>query len=167
MSTLTDRLSHLVKKFADGKHTIFARNAGIKPSTFQYYIKGRAPNSDTLSAICETYNVNANWLLTGKGEILLQDEPIDHEEDNAINMIDRDQVVLEHIEIVKKFEDKERAKNINKNLITIERESRKAFLKIETYIEGVANGISIMKEDMSSGSSKPESDKTPKKRNRA
>ncbi len=68
MGNLIDRLLEIIDDLADGKSTVFAKNAGIPPSTFQYYVKGRMPHGDHLKRICEYYNVNINWLLTGKGK---------------------------------------------------------------------------------------------------
>lgn len=69
MGNISDRLKELVNKHADGKHTVFAKKAGIPTSTFQYYIDGRYPKAEHLIRIYETYNININWLLTGIGEI--------------------------------------------------------------------------------------------------
>jgi Bacteriophage CI repressor helix-turn-helix domain len=74
MSNLSDRLSEIVSEKARGKHTIFAKNAGIPTSTFQGYINGRLPHSEHLIRIRETYSVNINWLLTGKGEKYIREE---------------------------------------------------------------------------------------------
>jgi len=66
MSTLIERLFEIVSEKADGKHTIFAKNAGIPTSTFQGYIKGRPPHTDHLIRIHEYYGINIDWILTGK-----------------------------------------------------------------------------------------------------
>ncbi len=68
MSSLIERLEIIVRDNANGKHTVFARNCGIKETTFLNYIKhGRNPGYTSLLNICEVYKVNINWLLTGRG----------------------------------------------------------------------------------------------------
>jgi len=67
MSNLTDRLKQIIEDKEKGKHTLFAKKAGIPPSTFQGYVDGRAPKVEHLIRIRECYNVNIDWLLTGDG----------------------------------------------------------------------------------------------------
>jgi len=63
-----------IDKFSGGKHTVFAKKAGIPPSTFQSYMKGNLPKPEHLIRIYETYNISINWLLTGKGKMVLEPE---------------------------------------------------------------------------------------------
>ncbi len=67
MGNFLERLNILITENEAGKHTVFARNSGIKAGTFQNYINGRKPSFDALLNICETYNVNLNWLIAGAG----------------------------------------------------------------------------------------------------
>lgn len=69
IDTLNDRLQLLIEKTEKGKHTVFARKAGIPKATFQNYIKGRNPNVEHLVRISETFDANLDWLLTGQGEM--------------------------------------------------------------------------------------------------
>ncbi len=69
-----DRLNILVSENEAGKHTVFAKNAGINVATFQNYINGRKPSFDAMLHICETYNVNLNWLVAGKGPKYITDQ---------------------------------------------------------------------------------------------
>lgn len=64
---LIDRLLRLVNEQTGGKHTIFAKKAGIPTSTFQGYVQGRDPHIEHLLRIRETYGVNTDWLLSGEG----------------------------------------------------------------------------------------------------
>lgn len=66
-----NRLMDLVSKHSGGKHTHFAKKAGIPTSTFQCYIQGRSPHADHLLRIRETFGVNMDWLLTGEGPIYI------------------------------------------------------------------------------------------------
>lgn len=74
METFTDRLHLLVALQEAGRHTVFAKKAGIKVGTFQNYINGRMPSCDALLNICETYGVNLNWLVAGIGDKYLTDQ---------------------------------------------------------------------------------------------
>jgi len=71
---IADRLLKLVLLYSSGKHTVFAKKAGIPHGTFSAYIKGRVPHADHLCRIHDTYNININWLLTGKGEMTRKPE---------------------------------------------------------------------------------------------
>ena len=53
----------------------FAESIGISPSAISEVIKGRVQsfNNETMLKIKETYNVNLHWLLTGKGEMFVDD----------------------------------------------------------------------------------------------
>jgi phage repressor protein C with HTH and peptisase S24 domain len=73
MEDISKRLQTLVDTHAGGKHTVFAKAAGIIPTTFQNYISGRTPSAESLVNICEHFGVNLNWLLTGKGPQYLRD----------------------------------------------------------------------------------------------
>ncbi len=65
---LSSRLLILVEEHTDGNAALFAQKAGIVQATFHNYIKGRPPNVNSLNNICNNFNVNLNWLITGKGE---------------------------------------------------------------------------------------------------
>ena len=71
MGSFLDRLNSLILEKESGKHTVFARNAGIKVGTFQNYINGRKPSFDALLNICETYSVSLNWLIAGVGSKII------------------------------------------------------------------------------------------------
>lgn len=52
----------------------FALSIGVSSQVFGKYLKDREPSYDTLRRIIETYDdISAEWLLTGKGEILKGD----------------------------------------------------------------------------------------------
>ena len=72
MQNITDRLLTIIDICERGNAAAFAKNLGISQSTFHYYIKGRAPNMNTLIHIHDKYNINMNWLLTGQGEMHLE-----------------------------------------------------------------------------------------------
>jgi len=50
----------------------FAKDLGISRTTLIGYEDGSvAPSANFLAKICQIYNVNINWFLTGKGEMFL------------------------------------------------------------------------------------------------
>lgn len=84
---ITERLSFLIASLADGKHTVFAKKAGIPISTFQAYInKGRPPHLEHLLRIHEIFSVDINWLVTGEGHPFIKKvEPSAIDPDPEIN----------------------------------------------------------------------------------
>ncbi|MFH2012572.1 MAG: S24 family peptidase [Pseudomonadota bacterium] len=47
----------------------FARRLEISPSTLWEYLQGRTPPADFIARVCEQFNINESWLLTGEGEM--------------------------------------------------------------------------------------------------
>ncbi len=74
MELFLKNISAAVNKFTEGKHTVFAKKAGIPVSTFQSYMKGNMPKPEHLIRISETYKINIDWLLTGEGEMIRKPE---------------------------------------------------------------------------------------------
>jgi len=61
---------------------------GVTRDTIRRYESGvNPPNADFLTALCEAYNVDANWLLLGKGERKPNGGPINQLEDPLIRDI--------------------------------------------------------------------------------
>lgn len=55
--------------------TSIAQSLGIKPAKFSEILNNRMNvGTDTLALLCETYSINASWLLLGEGEMLLEGE---------------------------------------------------------------------------------------------
>ncbi|WP_180147065.1 hypothetical protein [Desulfoluna butyratoxydans] len=69
LQTLQDRLKYLVDLKSAGIAADFARAIGIAPATFHTYIKGRSPSVETLTGMRDTFSININWLLTGRGDV--------------------------------------------------------------------------------------------------
>ena len=82
MSTqlINDRIELIVNQLFNGNISAFAKSIGVGSTTISDIIKGRRnkPSSDTLTNIIavNTMALNAEWLLTGKGEMLQADNPI-------------------------------------------------------------------------------------------
>jgi len=67
MSTLSPLHERLLSIVGDQTYRSIAQRTGASPETVRRYLQGQAPSVDFLSAICDTYDINANWLFTGEG----------------------------------------------------------------------------------------------------
>lgn len=67
--TIHDRIGELVKEFGEGKNTVFASKLGVSEGNIRGYIKGIVPKHDILEKIVKCFDINAEWLLTGIGEM--------------------------------------------------------------------------------------------------
>ena len=68
---MNERLKKLRKEL-DMTQQEFAEGIGIKRNTMATYESGRnEPIDAVISLICTKYNVNANWLRTGEGEMFM------------------------------------------------------------------------------------------------
>lgn len=72
---ISNRINELVNYFSKGNKSDFARAIGISEANIRNYIAGKLPKADTLFAIIDKFEINAEWLLTGQGEMLKQEEP--------------------------------------------------------------------------------------------
>lgn len=67
---IAERLKQLVELKGISSRA-FALSIGVSSQVFGKYLKDREPSYDTLRRIIETYDdISAEWLLTGKGEML-------------------------------------------------------------------------------------------------
>ena len=69
--TKKERLEEIIRFYSNGKPTAFAKFLGVAPSTISTWIARDTFDYDTLFAKCE--ELNAEWLLTGKGEMIKVD----------------------------------------------------------------------------------------------
>ena len=99
METFLSRIKITVDQFSNGKHTLFAKKAGIPVSTFQGYIKGKLPKPEHLIRISETYKISIDWLLTGEGKMLREK---DTNEAYPETSLEKDPEVAELLEGAKK-----------------------------------------------------------------
>ncbi len=82
-----ERLQSIVDDTTSGNKKKFAELAGINKNTMQNYMRGRPPKADALEKICNTYNVNLNWLVAGKGEKYLDQGVQEESQGRKINYI--------------------------------------------------------------------------------
>lgn len=66
-----ERLEALIDHYSNGKKSEFARKLGIKPQTINSWMSRDSYDIDLIYSICE--NLSADWLLTGEGEMLLDE----------------------------------------------------------------------------------------------
>lgn len=70
MDTITDRIKELMNALGLNT-TSFAKEIGVSWTSVNNYTKGRVPDGRTLISIQQKFGVNINWLLSGKGKMLL------------------------------------------------------------------------------------------------
>lgn len=120
---------------------------GIGYSSLQGHESGKIPSRSTIKKYADFYKCDETWLLTGLGKYEnAEPEPFFVKEDNASPYNSKEYlrvVEVEHIDIVKRFANKERAKLINEALLEIEKISPEAFNDIEAYIKGMARGLKL------------------------
>lgn len=67
MSTINFRIKELVDHFSNGNNSDFANKLGVNEANIRNYIAGTEPKFNVLEKIVTTFEVNYEWLLTGKG----------------------------------------------------------------------------------------------------
>lgn len=73
METINDRLEQIINALFKGNKAAFAKSIDLPPTGMSNYIgkKRRSiPSSEIASKIVLVLGVDANWLLTGEGEML-------------------------------------------------------------------------------------------------
>lgn len=77
--SIHERISTLVDVFGDGKNTIFASKIDVSEGNIRGYIKGVMPKQDVLEKIVRCFDINPDWLLTGRGQMERVDALISYE----------------------------------------------------------------------------------------
>lgn len=63
----------LLAAIGDRTYRAIASETGHNPETVRRYMQGQAPSAEFLSRICECFDVNAHWLMTGAGPMRQSD----------------------------------------------------------------------------------------------
>lgn len=90
--------------------------------------------------------VNIDWLLTGKGTPYIKEETATPTETKPTTPESNNVVELQHIELVRRFTDKPRAKGADMDLLEIEKLDRETFIEVVGFIKGVANNLKMASE---------------------
>lgn len=73
METINDRLEQIINALFDGNKAAFAKSIDLPPTGMSNYIGNKRrsiPSSEIASKIVLVLGVDANWLLTGEGEMM-------------------------------------------------------------------------------------------------
>ena len=143
---LGDRLRGMrVSLGSDYTQEFVARKIGVSRVSYQRYEAGFKPNKTNAEKLSLLFGCNKNWLITGMGETGLT---IGVSDVSVIKPRQSNNIVdFQHNEIIKNFEDKEFAKEINEALLSIEKLSKTTFREIGAYIKGAANALKSASKD--------------------
>jgi transcriptional regulator with XRE-family HTH domain len=84
------------------------------------------------------YKINSKWLLNAEGEVFIKNEKTE-EIEQSDNVIE-----IKHMNLVKKFKDKEAAKEANEQLIELEEINQDAFYNTTSFIKGALQTAKVM-----------------------
>ena len=73
MNTINFRIKELVNHFSSGNNSDFANKVGVNEANIRGYIDKTIPKADFLEKLVSTFEINHEWLLTGRGEMLKKD----------------------------------------------------------------------------------------------
>ena len=73
MSSISNRIQELINQFCHGNNSEFARVIGTSEANVRNYLSGTQPRFDVLQAIAENFDVDCQWLLTGRGDMLARE----------------------------------------------------------------------------------------------
>lgn len=102
--TKKERLEEIIRYYSDSKPSVFAKYIGVAPSTISTWLARNTLDYDLIFAKCE--NINAEWLLSGCGN-MLKDDSIPNEkilpptniENKLFSIIeDKDNIIREQAE---------------------------------------------------------------------
>lgn len=68
-TSIAERIKELIATFAEGNNSKFAGIVGTSEANIRNYLAGRQPKFDFLSAVAQCFDINYDWLLTGRGEM--------------------------------------------------------------------------------------------------
>lgn len=75
MNELNKRLIEIADYYGVARPADFAKRTGFSHQTASNYLKGeRIPNAEALCVIKRSFDISADWLLTGEGEMMLHEQ---------------------------------------------------------------------------------------------
>lgn len=133
-NNFSDRLKTLLQDKIKIKQTDFCKRVGITQGYFSMILSGkRGPSADLIAGLYLNYSEYLTWLLTGEEK----KEPTTSE--NITKLI------IEHQDLLKRFKNQKRAKEINERLIDIEDASDELYDKADTYLQGLHDAAKVIK----------------------
>ena len=118
METINDRLSQLVNAYSGGNQRKFTELIGLPEGSLSNYLskaKNSIPGADKLEKIVNSLDVDAMWLLTGKGKMkrtttFIDDNPVNTEllqlcKSLVANYTQRDEVMAQIVSMIQRLEE--------------------------------------------------------------
>ena len=94
MTTLSQRINELVSYFSGGNVSKFAAKMGFSEVNVRNYINGTLPKSEFLAKLLDVFEINATWLLQGKGEMLSGKQTFSNEKVRSLTEIEKENEFL-------------------------------------------------------------------------
>lgn len=104
-------IRELIEQYSDGKNADFAKLLGVKPQTISSWMARNTFDIELVFAKCE--NIDANWLLTGEGNMYRSKDgegaspPVDANKEEVIRLLR--EKVRDQQEIIDLLKEKVRA----------------------------------------------------------
>lgn len=148
----SERLKLIRKELGNISQQKLADNIGISVNRIKAIEAGKYNITSELAIKLESFcHFNFKWIMTGLGG------PYDgtsryqaiHLDDSCMKEKEKDSlyngtaVELDHIDIVRRFKNKRSARDINRDLLELERINPKAFEKACSYIKGMLDYASV------------------------
>lgn len=113
-----------------------ANKLGLGLSSYQCYERSQRdiPASVLLSLV--GFGVDAAWLLTGSME------------EAPKKVAGLDDIIEHHFDIVRRFKNREEARDVNRDLLALEQISEKAFFKATSYIAGLLDAYKDTEDEL-------------------
>lgn len=67
---ISGRIEQLVQTYSDGNKSAFGAKTGLSEARVRSYINGSQPSAEALTKIVRSFDISAEWLLTGEGPML-------------------------------------------------------------------------------------------------
>jgi transcriptional regulator with XRE-family HTH domain len=120
-----------------------SKKIGISERSWYYYEKDASKiQFGTLQKIAKEYSINFDWLLTGSGEMNIGEHQSENSQNDILNF---PPIIEDHFEVIKKFEDHEKALGANEALVFLEKYNPDAYEKALSYIRGLKDGTPLTK----------------------
>lgn len=140
---LSDRIK-IIRKGWGFSQKQMAERLCIGVSTYQYYERNEREIPAKLLTTLTTFGVDPAWLLLGVGEAFRER---DSSKPSNIDVVEYQSLVeSEHRNLIRRFKNKEKAKEINEQLIELEEISEVLFEDVGTYLKATLNSAKKLKE---------------------